>query len=100
MTLGMLCNSKFLLWPPGVPQCVLTSQLLSLLPGHTIRPLSQKSPHSRFRNINGTQWAFIPGMHGTYYKHNSLAFTSVSNNNLDLLIYGGMCVETYAMTHT
>ena len=33
-------------------------------------------------------------MHGTYCKHNSLVSSSVSNNNLNLLMYECMCAGT------
>ena len=35
-----------------------------------------------------------PGMHETHCKHSSLIFSSVFNNNSDLLICGCLCTET------
>ena len=37
-------------------------------------------------------WTVIPGMYGVHCKHSSLIQPFVSNNNLDLLIYGCMWV--------
>ena len=34
----------------------------------------------------------VPSMYGTHYKHNAFVSSSVSSNNLGLLIYGCMCV--------
>ena len=42
----------------------------------------------------------VPSMHGTHCKHNSLVSSSVFNNNLDLLIYGGIWDGTYASKYT
>ena len=61
--------------------------------GHNIRPTSCL-PSDRFWVSTRTSWAVVPGMYGTHCKHNSLVSSSVSNNNLGLLIYGCMCVGT------
>jgi len=51
-------------------------------------------PRGRFcPSATEQSWVVVPGMYGTHYKHNPLA-SSVFNNNLDLLIYGCMCVRT------
>ena len=56
-------------------------------------------PSGRSRVSTGIAWVVVPGMYGTHCKHNPLVSSSVSNNNLGLLIYGCMCVETLGHIH-
>ena len=53
----------------------------------------------RVRGISGPQMA-VSRADGNYYKYELSVLHQLPITNLDLLIYGCMCVEMYIETHT